>query len=209
MKILVIGAHFDDEVLGMGGTIAKHAKKGDTIYVCIITDSSSSQYPGRKHMIDVKKEESKKVNKILGIKETIYFDLPDMKLDTVPHVEINTCIEKCVKKIKPDVIYTHHKSDVNKDHILVFESSLVAGRSVKKIISYEVYNTLDFQPNIYVDISQELDIKLKAMKCYKSETRQYPHPRSIDAVKIRSQQRGIESGVEAAESFVLVKEWEK
>lgn len=206
MKILVIAAHYDDEVLGLGGTIAKHTKNGDKVYVCVLTDSSSSQYPGRQDMIDVKKEESKKINNILGIEETISFDFPDMKLDTIPHVEINKRIEELVKKINPDIVYTHHKYDVNKDHVMAFQSTLVACRASKRVYSYEVHNTQYFQPNVYVDISRELELKLRAFNCYQSEIRQFPHSRSLEAIKIKAQQRGIEAGTSAAEALVLVRE---
>lgn len=205
MRVLVVAAHFDDEVIGCGGTVAKHIQNGDEVYVCVLTDSSSTQYKNQPEMIAIKKKESEKVNKILGIKKTFCFDLPDMKLDTVPHVKINECIEKCIIEINPDIIYTHHKDDINKDHKLAFESTLIAGRKTNKIFSYEVPNTLNFFPNIYEDISKTIELKLKAMEAYQSELRKYPHPRSLEAMKIKAQQRGIEIGSEFAEAFVCIK----
>ena len=224
MKILVIAAHFDDEVYGCGGTIAKLVNKGHEIYACVLTDSCSSQYKDNAHeMIAQKKAESEEVNKILGIKKTYTFDFPDMQLDTVPHVELNKAIEQCVIEIKPDVIYTHHGGDVNKDHRLVFESTMVAVRpmedsSVKRVLCFEVPSSTEwapptlgnmFAPNVFVDIEDVIDKKINAIKAYNSELREYPHPRSVENVINQAYFRGASVGLKAAESFMLIREIDK
>ncbi len=224
MKILVIAAHFDDEVYGCGGTIAKLADKGHEIYACVLTDSCSSQYKGHAHeMIAQKKTESEEVNKILGIIETHIFDFPDMQLDTIPHVELNKAIEQCIIEINPEVVYTHHGSDVNKDHRLVFESTMVAVRpikdsSVKRVLCYEVPSSTEwapptpsnmFAPNVFVDIEDVVEKKIDAIKAYNSELREYPHPRSVENVINQAHLRGASVGLKAAESFMLIREIDK
>jgi len=224
MKILVIAAHFDDEVYGCGGTIAKLVKEGHEIYACVLTDSCSSQYKGHAHeMIAQKKVESEEVNNILGIQKTYTFDFPDMQLDTVPHVELNKAIEQCVIEIKPEIVYTHHGGDVNKDHRLVFESTMVAvrpmeGSSVKRVLCYEVPSSTEwapptpsnmFAPNVFVDIENVIEKKIDAIKAYNSELREYPHPRSVENVINQAHFRGASVGLKAAESFMLIREIDK
>lgn len=218
-KILVIAAHPDDEVLGVGGTIALHSKiKGDDVYVLILTEGCSSQYKNNKSILLKKRAESEMANKILGVKEVIFEDLPDMKLDSLPHVQLNEVIEKNIRKISPDIIFTHHP-DVNKDHVLVFESTMVAirpvpGSCVKKVLTYPSSSSTEwsspfsnrfFIPNVFFNISETLGLKLKAFQCYKTEIREYPHPRALDSIKIYAEREGIAVGLKAAESFVLIR----
>ena len=224
MKILIMAAHFDDEVYGCGGTIARLTQEGHEVYVCVLTDSCSSQYKDRAgEMIMQKKEESKKVNDILGIKKTISIDLPDMKLDTIPHVELNKPIEECIKKIRPEIVYTNYFGDVNKDHRLVFESTIVAVRpveqsSVRRVLCYELPSSTEwnaqtlnniFISNVFVNIEKTIDKKIEAVRAYKSELREYPHPRSIENVVHQAHVRGASAGLEAAECFMLIREIDK
>ncbi len=220
MNILVIAAHPDDEILGVGGTIYNHVKRGDSVYVCVLTDGASSQYPNERAMIDIKKMEATKVGNILGIKEYIFIDLPDMKLDTVPIVEINKYIEECVRKIKPEIVYTHHHGDINRDHRIAYEATLVATRplnsfTVKKVFSYEIPSSHElfgpfpgnyFLPNVFVNIKDSIEKKIEAMKEYQSEIRDWPHPRSIEAIKSVAKKWGMIAGFDAAEAFVLIRE---
>lgn len=221
-KVLIIAAHPDDEVLGLGGTIAKHTKNGDEVHLLIITDGSTSQYKKSKELskiIDNKKKETEDCAKILGISTIIYGNLPDMKLDITPHIEINEVIENAINIIKPDIVYTHFWGDVNQDHIQVFNSTLVAVRpmvnqSVKEIYCYNVPSSTEwgsynqfvaFSPNTFVDISKYFDIKQKAIECYKTELRNYPHPRSIECIKNYDKDCGLKVGVKMAESFVMIR----
>ena len=152
-KILVIGAHPDDETFGMGGTIAKHSLIGNEIHVLILTDGSSAQYSNFQEMIEKKKLEAKKAMDILSVKNIQFGTLPDMKLDTVPHIEINKIIEEKINDFEPDYIFTHHWGDLNKDHRCIFESTMVAARpinspSIKKIYCYEIPSSTEWQfPN--------------------------------------------------------------
>jgi LmbE family N-acetylglucosaminyl deacetylase len=223
MRIMVIAAHPDDEVLGVGGTIARYSKEHD-VYTLIVTDGSSTQYAGTKLdlLAGKKREETLKCKDILGIKDVFFGNLPDMKLDTVAHVEINSLFIKYINKIKPDWIFTHHWGDVNMDHSKVFESTMVAvrptgGRFIKRVATFETpsateWNGYDrrsaFVPNWYVRIDEQLQVKLDALRCYETEQRPYPHPRSSEAVIAQAGMRGLAAGMAAAEAFCIVREFD-
>jgi len=215
MKILIIAPHPDDEVLGCGGTIAKYAKNGSEVYLCVVTKGYTPDWS--EEFLKNRPKEIEKANKILGIKKTYFLDYPTVKLDTIPQKELNEAISKVVNEVKPDILYIPHKGDLNKDHRLVFESSLVATRpanhKVKKILSYETLSETEwgqpievFIPNVYVDISETLGKKIEAMKAYGSELKQYPHPRSLEIIETLAKKRGSEVGVKFAEAFILIKE---
>ena len=209
MKILVIAPHPDDEVLGMGGTIKKLSPKND-ITLLIMTDGASAQYSDKK-MIKVRKESCKKSSKILGISEIKFLNFKDMKLDSVPQLEINQEIEKIIKKIQPKIVFTSPKNDLNRDHDVTFNSTLVATRpsssGVKKVFSYELpgYTKKPFSPNHYEDITKQFVHKIKAFKMYKSEIMKFPHPRSIESIENLAVYRGIQPGIAKAESFELIR----
>ena len=209
MKILVIAPHPDDEVLGMGGTIKKLSPKNN-ITLLIMTDGASAQYSDKK-MIKVRKESCKKSSKILGISEIKFLNFQDMKLDSVPQLEINQEIEKIIKKIQPKIVFTSPKNDLNRDHGVTFNSTLVATRpsssGVKKVFSYELpgYTKKPFSPNHYEDITKQFVHKIKAFKMYKSEIMKFPHPRSIESIENLAVYRGIQAGIAKAESFELIR----
>jgi LmbE family N-acetylglucosaminyl deacetylase len=215
MKILVIAPHPDDEVLGCGGTIAKHSENGDDVYLIIATKAYTPDWT--EEFIKNREREIKESNKILGIKKTYFLNYPTVKLDTIPQKELNDSIVKIVNKIKPDIAYIPFKGDLNKDHRLLFEASLVALRpihhKVKKILSYEILSETEwgqeievFKPNVYVDITKTFNKKIEAMKAYGSELREFPHPRSLKAMEALAIKRGSEIGVKYAESFYLIRE---
>ena len=139
-KILVIAAHPDDEVLGMGGTIAKYTSLGDEVSILIVTDGSTSQYRDKPELgaiIEAKKNETKNSAAILGVKDILYGELPDMKLDMTPHIEINRVIENAIAVIQPSIVYTHFNGDINKDHQRVYESTLVAPQALARAMPSE------------------------------------------------------------------------
>lgn len=217
--ILILAAHPDDEVLGCGGVIQKHVQQGDKVFVGIITDGSSSQYPGDKIKHGEKIEECKKANELLGVSEVEFLDLPDMRLDTVSHAELNNKINSLVEKIMPNIIYTHSYSDLNLDHVAIARSTDVVCRPGKtyleKLFAYEVPSSSEwsrndtFQPNTFIDIDAYLEQKIAALLIYKTEYRDYPHPRSQKGVNILAQYRGLQAGFKAAEAFKLVVSYEK
>ena len=220
MKILVIAPHPDDEVLGCGGTIKKYVSKGDEVFLCIVTKAYTPDWSD--DFIKNREKEIKESGDILGIKKVIKLDLPTVKLDTIPQKQLNDLISECIDKIGPNIVFIPFHADINKDHKLVSEAAMVAlrpkpGFSVKKVFYYEVLSETEwskpaqkiedvFMPNYYEDISDYLEDKIKAMECYKTEVKEYPHPRSLDGIKILAQKRGTESGLKAAEAFMIVRE---
>lgn len=222
-KILVIAAHPDDEVLGMGGTILKLSMQGNEVHVLIVTDGSSSQYRDNENLqkiIDAKKAETKRCNEILGVKQIHYGGLPDMKLDNIPHIEINKVIESFIDEIQPEIVYTHFWGDVNLDHQNVYRSTLVAvrplkGQKVKELYCYRVPSSTEwtpnkpdtaFVPNVFVDISNVAETKYKAFAKYSTELRDYPHPRSVRHLKELDIAAGLRVGLGPTEEFMLLRE---
>ena len=221
-KVLVIAAHPDDEVLGVGGTVAKLTAQGVECHLLIVTDGSSAQYQDMDDLqaiIDAKKLETKGCVDILGFKSIHYGELPDMRLDTTPHIQINQVIEKVIDKIQPDTVFTHFWGDVNCDHQNVYKSTLVAvrplmGQVVKELYCYRVPSSTEwtpnkadtmFMPNYFVDIEQFAEQKYKAFACYYTELREYPHPRSVQYLRETDKAAGLRVGMLAAEEFILLR----
>ena len=234
MKVLVIVAHPDDEVLGMGGTLRKLSVKNHDIKVVFLATGiaarrsdkfrNETKYEINKTLIKKMEEQIKKLRldakralKILGIKNAEFFDFPDNEMDMVSNLEITKTIENIIKKFKPDVIYTHTKNDINVDHRAIFNATITATRpntraNVKKVICFEVPSSSEwnfgdtFSPNIFVDIKRELSYKKKAIQAYKTELKKFPHPRSVNSLDIIAKRWGTVSGFEASEAFELIRE---
>lgn len=218
MKILAISAHADDVVICSSGTMIKHVKRGDEVYFCIVTKGYTPEWS--KDELKEKREEALKAGKILGIKKIYFLDLPTVKLDTIPQKQLNDLISQYVNEVQPEIVYITHRGDINKDHRLVFEATMVATRPkpgcpVKKVLSYETLSVTEwappfpdcaFIPNVYVDVSDVLEEKMKIMSVYRTELLEYPHPRSLEMVEVLAKKRGAEIGVKAAEAFMLVRE---
>ncbi len=220
-KVLVVVAHPDDEVLGMGGTIAKYASEGAEVALLIVTDGSTSQYrddPRLEKILAEKKKETQTAAEILGISRIYYGGQPDMKLDVTAHTDVNSAVEAVVDEFAPDIVYTHFDGDVNRDHQCVFQSVLVAcrptpGQRVKELYSFSVPSSTEwspqnfknvFTPDIFVNIKGEFaEKKYRAMEAYSAELREYPHPRSTKALRILDQATGLQVGLECAESFIV------
>jgi LmbE family N-acetylglucosaminyl deacetylase len=216
-NILVVAAHPDDEILGMAGTIAGHAKAGDHVTVLWVTDGSSSQYRGRPDIARQKDRESEAALAVLGVGSWIRGGLPDMRLDTVPHVEVNAVVEDAVERTRPHVVYCVHP-DVNQDHRAAFNATAVAtrprpGSTIRAVLSYATSSAAEwtppseatFHPTWHVDVTDELELKLEALSCYTTELRPWPHPRSPAAVTAIAHARGSAVGVDCAEAFSLVR----
>lgn len=221
-KVLVVAAHPDDEVLGVGGTIAKLSAAGVECHLLIVTDGSSSQYRDSDHLheiIEAKKLETKGCADLLGFKSIHYGKLPDMKLDKTPHIAINQVIEKVIDELQPDSVFTHFWGDVNRDHQEVYRSTLVAVRPVMGQVVRELYcyrvpsstewtpNKVDtmFMPNYFVDIEKYAEQKYKAFACYATELRDYPHPRSVEYLRETDKAAGLRVGLLAAEELFLMR----
>jgi LmbE family N-acetylglucosaminyl deacetylase len=221
MKILIIAAHPDDEVLGCGGTIARLART-NTINTLILGEGITSRDISQQEKdlnISVLRDQCKNANYILGVKKVFFEQFPDNKFDSVPLLDIVKPIENLIKKITPDEIYTHHHGDLNIDHRITQRAVLTAARPigekpVKKILSFEILSSTEwnvpdtstmFTPNTWVNISETLQTKLDAMQEYSGELCEYPHPRSIKGIKILAARRGLEVGFSYAEAFHLLR----
>ena len=219
-RILVFAAHPDDEVLGMGGTLAVHAGRGDEVRVVVVTDGSSMQYPGDAELRARKEEEAVRAAGELGVADYVHLDLPDMRLDTLPHVEVNRVVAEHVGDLGPEIVYTAHP-DVNLDHRALFDSVAVAtrpipGQIVRRVLTYAPTSSTEwtpaplnwFVPNWFVDVSATLERKVAAFAHYETERREYPHPRSERAIRAAASFYGASCGCEYAEPFVLVRSLE-
>lgn len=219
--VLVLAAHMDDETLGCGGTIARHAAQGDEVHVCFMTDSSTTQYAGDASKLAPKYEQAREAAAILGIAQLHHLDFPDMKLDTVSIPELASAVAAIVRSTQAELIFTHHPGDRNKDHCLTYEASMVAarpypGQTIRRVVTYEVLSStewgeqhLPFVPNHFVDVAAHVETKAEAMACYRDEVRDPPHPRSIEAIRVHARDRGMSVGLEYAEAFSIVYDIER
>jgi len=221
-KILVISAHPDDEILGAGGTLANHSKLGDEVYCLILGEGVTSREGGTKEMVEKLRQETKEAGEIIGFKNIYFCNFKDNCFDTISLLEITKVIEKYLDLIKPDVVYTHHEYDLNIDHQRTFRAVLTACRPPhpncpQKIYTFETLSSTEWQkkdhkqfsPNFYVSIETMLEKKIDAMRKYATELRKYPHPRSLEGIKILAQYRGLEVATTYAEAFCLVREIKK
>jgi len=209
--VLVIAAHPDDEVIGAGGTIARHAADGDDVFIAVLTEGATVQFPGDEEKISLKREQSLKVAEMLGAKDVFAGNFPDQRLDVTPVLEVNRFVEEVARRVRPHVIYTHHFADLNADHRVAYEAAAVAARpyslpSFESLLCYAV-DTLTHAGqgsqrfNLYSDIGETLELKLKAMQVYETEVREYPHPRSLEALRYAALRNGAAVGLRAAEVF--------
>ncbi len=208
--VLVFAPHPDDEVLGVGGTIAKHTDNGDVVSVVVISEGVSAQYDNPQ-MLQVRRDACKKACEILGTKNIRFFDLPDARLMETGLVEITAVMSKAMQEFKPDVVYAPDISELHMDHRFVYEATQVVTRPYldvfKKgtVLFYETSSMkqVPFQAKYYVDITTYIDLKVKAFNAYDSEIEQFPHPRSIEAIRTLAKMRGAEAGTQFAEGFVV------
>ena len=218
-KTLVIVAHPDDEALGAGGTVKKIVSNGGIVDVLVCSDGATAQHPDADHMIERRYDNFHRACSILGFRKKQILSFPDMRLDTVPHIELNIKISEFLATDNYDTVLTHHRSDVNLDHQMVVRSVLVATRpqpnqSVKTVASFFVASSTEwgsignsnaFVPNVYVDISESIDDKIEAFSSYVDEIKAFPHPRSLEAIRARASVCGSEVGVAYAEPFQLLR----
>tara|TARA_Y100000782_G_C10143730_1_gene248440 strand:- start:108 stop:773 length:666 start_codon:yes stop_codon:yes gene_type:complete len=221
MKILIIAAHPDDEVLGMGGTIKKLSKAGNKIKVIFLSTGILARRPlnGQKKVKELRIN-AKSAAKVLGVNQVDFMDFPDNEMDLVSNLQLTKVIEKEITSFKPTTVYVPTKYDVNVDHQAVYNSTITATRPkkntfVKEVISFEIpsstewYFPNEFSPNLFVDISNEFKSKINALKKYKNEIREFPHPRSVDALEAIAKRWGSVSGFRYAEAFSLVRKLER
>lgn len=217
MNVLVIAPHMDDEVLGCGGTIARHVRSKDNLFVCFVAHRIyNHQFDKEKN--EIEKQHAIDAQRALGYKDLAFFELGDERLDASVQ-DIIIPLEKYVDKIKPNIVYIPFNGDNNQDHRAVFDACRVVLRPsatplIERVYIYEVPSSTEqspplpeyaFLPNYYVDITEYFDKKITAFKCYKTEKRGYPHPRSEEALKVLAQKRGTEIGFKLAEAFMILR----
>jgi LmbE family N-acetylglucosaminyl deacetylase len=220
MNILVIATHPDDEVLGCGGVIARHAARGDRVEVVVVTRGAPDLYS--EAQVKALRKELEDAHAILGAAAVHYLDFPAPKLDLIPAFELADSIGAQISAIRPAAAYLPHHGDLHADHRSVFAAALVAARPigdriVRRLLSYETLSETEwaapaaedaFLPSVFVDITDFLEQKKQALAAYRSQLKDFPHPRSLQAVESLARLRGSTVGVPAAEAFQLIREIE-
>ena len=217
-NILIIAPHADDEVLGCGGIIAKYTNLGFEVNIVIATNAcKGAPELFSQSDIDAIREEAINAHKILGVKETVFLDLPAPALNAFPSYKISIELSKMVNKFQPRLVYLPHPGDLHLDHSAIYRAALVAVRpinncSVKEVYCYETLSETDwspkqggegFDPNCYEDISDYMQLKLDAMNCFKSQLKPGFSSRSLRSLKSLAEFRGGTISVEFGEAFEL------
>lgn len=219
MRVLVIGAHPDDEVLGAGGTIARLAAEGHEVNALLLCESSSPRYGNK--MIPVLKEKALLSAEILGMKEVLFHDFSNVQTNSIPMKEMNKAVSEALEHFKPGWVMTHHRADVHVDHQMVFKATIESCRSfggsfIEQLLCYEVPSSTEwappfpdtaFLPNVFYDISSTIGQKTKALSVYKSELKPYPHPRSLKAIYTYARRWSLRVNIDGyVEPFELIRD---
>lgn len=221
--ILVVAAHPDDEILGVGATIVKHIKKGDKAYALVLGEGQTSRTDKRSgtdaSVVEALHSDSERAAAIIGFEKLYLENLPDNRFDEWDLLDVVKVVEKYVKEIKPDIIYTHHGGDLNVDHQYTYKAVMTATRPVnncpvKEIYCFETVSSTEwnfaygddaFKPNVFVDVTDTFDVKLEAMKEYKSELAEFPHPRSLENLSLCAKRWGGVTGCQYVEAFEVMR----
>jgi len=222
-KVVVVAAHPDDEVLGCGGTIARLAREGTDIHIVILGEGISSRYDRRsqadQRALRKLQRDARAAGTLLGAASMTFEGLPDNRFDELPLLDVVKRVERRISEVNPETIFTHHPGDLNVDHRTTFHAVLTATRPVngcrvREIYTFEVPSSTEwafqqlqpaFKPNMFVDITSTVEMKIKGMLHYESESREFPHPRSTEALRTISRRWGSVVGLEYAEAFELVR----
>lgn len=223
--VLVVVAHPDDEVLGCGGTIARHSERGDTVHILILAEGVTARDAerdagGRADEIETLRESARTAAATLGAEPPRFAGLPDNRLDSLDLLDVVKLVEAAITDIQPGIVYTHHGGDLNIDHRIVHQAVLTACRPlpavpVRAVYAFETVSSTEwagpslesaFRPARFVDITAHLDAKIKALECYAEEMRPFPHARSLESVTALARLRGASAGMAAAEAFDVVRE---
>lgn len=216
-RILVVAAHPDDEALGCGATLVCWADAGAHVEAVFMTDGESARAGGR-HRAGARREAAERAAAILGVADLAFHDFPDNRMDTVPLLDVVQAVESHVERVRPEVVLTHHTGDLNVDHERTAHATWTAcrplpGASVRELLAFEVLSSTDwgapaagrFAPQLYVDVTETFERKLRVLEAYESEMRAPPHARSIEAVQTLARYRGTSVGLELAEAFEIVR----
>lgn len=219
MNYLVVVAHPDDEILGAGATIHKLISEGNDVAVVTMANRAGA----RVNISETLAGDQAKSMQIIGVKKTYSADFPNIKMNTVAHLDLVQFIEKCIMDFRAEAIITHHPSDTNNDHVQTSYAVQAACRlfqrrddvpTLKELLYMEVPSSTEwsfdsssnrFTPNYFVEIGKEgVETKLRALKEYKGVMRPYPHPRSEEAIEGLAAYRGVQAGCIYAEAFECV-----
>ena len=223
MRILVVAAHADDEVLGCGGTLAKAIEAGVEVLVKFLGEGVSARFPVGEYDSDeyriqteVRMEGALRALGVLGINNYEFGERLCGQFDTYPLISIVKDIERTMEQFRPHVLFTHNPAEVNIDHRLSYEAVEVASRPTRDFIATQIYTfeipcsgswtfQSTFKPNVFVDVSRYWDKKLAAWSCYEGEGRPFPFPRSAQGLKTLAQYRGMAANLDLAEAFRMVR----
>jgi len=218
MRVLVIAAHPDDEVIGGGATFARLRAEGAELFVAIVTEGWSVQYPNQPEMLEKKQQAAKAALDALGGGRLFFGNLANLRLDTIPVTTVNSFLEQVVRDVKPNIVFIHQAHDLNHDHRIVHQASLVACRPwaehvISAIYSYPILGVSnfggtrsEFSPNVFFACEKFLPNKLAALKAYAMEIRPFPHPRSKEAMEAQGRIYGSLCGLTWAEAFASVRQ---
>ena len=221
MKTLVVAPHPDDELLGCGGTLLRRSKVAGSVGWLLMT-GLTKQGGWSQEKICKRAAEIAEVRKGLGISEEHLFSLefPTACLDQIPMSKLVSSVSEVFRAFKPEEVFLPYPGDAHSDHRITFEAVSACTKwfrypSVRSVLAYETLSETDFgidpkdtgfRPNVFVDISQQLEQKLELMRTYESEMGEFPFPRSEKAIRALARIRGLQTGFEAAEGFVLLRE---
>lgn len=219
-RVVVVCAHPDDELLGAGGTLARHVRSGDEVHAIVVADGGGSRYSD--DLTRRLAKDAERAAEVIGFASLRLLELPDQRLDAEPMIDLTQGLERELDNTDPQVVYTHFPADVNSDHQLVAQAAWTACRpyarpGLRRFAVFETPSSTEWawpldgaqlQPNLFVDVVATLDTKIAAMECYDSELRGYPHPRSGRALRERAAFWGSQVGLLAAEPFRVLREME-
>ena len=210
-KVLVVAAHPDDELLGIGGIVLRHTALGDEVRAVIMCEGESLRYHGDAGQSTAIEEAAR----VLGVSRVYHLKYPDQKLDTFTLTELITPLEQISDEYQPNVIYCQSACDANRDHKILFEAAMIAFRPTSEWVEdfYGFYTTSStewgfprsFVPDTWIDISSVLEKKIEAFEKYHSEVRDYPHPRSSDSLRHQAHFWGNQCCMDAAEVLMTVR----
>lgn len=221
--VLVVAAHPDDEVLGVGATAARRAAAGDTVHLAIlgegITSRAAAGAGAERAAVAALQDDARAVAGMLGAKSIGFGGLPDNRFDTLALLDIVKRVEAWVRELAPEVVYTHHGGDLNVDHRLTFQAVLTATRPmpgcpVRELYAFEVASSTEwafgrlaapFTPTVFEDAASTIELKVAALERYRGEHRPFPHPRSGEALRAIARRWGSVVGLSHAEAFELIR----
>jgi len=229
-RLLVVAAHPDDEVLGCGATVRLRVDRGWTAWLAILATGATGRLAADAEKATIQdalqqlNEDSERAARVIGFERIERLNFPDNRLDTVSRMDLSHAVRGVIEECRPSLVLTHHPGDYNWDHTLTFDAVMMAARanppdfSPSEIWSFEVLSSTErgwqtadraFHPNLYVDVHETIEKKKLALAEYRSERRDYPHPRSVEGIEYQSRRRGNEVGLAYAEAFHMVRKVER